>query len=111
MPKYFLVADPEDDGPLISVPITSTQHYEFYNEVIGKVPKGDPPIKGYRELSQVEIDLINAVKLTGEAVEALIQEVCKYPAVNTRWGNLAQDKLQVGFMALTRAIARPTTFA
>lgn len=88
-------------------------------------------ISGYRELSQDEIDKMNAVKAKATEVGDLLEQVRTLmtpPGVDAdgvvtdlqlldgadfeplRWVGIAQDHLQQGFMALARAIARPTTF-
>lgn len=67
-------------------------------------------IKGYRELSQDEIDAMNEVKAMAEAVGSLVAKLNGMPGTDRRWSAIAQTDLQKGFMALTRAIAKPTTF-
>lgn len=67
-------------------------------------------ITGYRELSQLEIDLMNVVKAEGVAVEMIVNKLAELPAVDQRWVSIARTQLQQGFMALTRAIAKPTSF-
>lgn len=66
-------------------------------------------IKGYRELSQEEINLMNLVKGQGEALELLIARI-ETEAVDKRWVSIGKTHLQQGLMALTRAIAKPTFF-
>lgn len=70
-------------------------------------------IAGYRELNPTEIDMMNAVKRMAEKVGALVEDLDAaegYAEVDKRWVAIARTELQQGFMALTRAIARPTTF-
>lgn len=96
-------------------------------------------IKGYRDLSQAEIDLMNRIKAHAEETRALVLAVRgtvmpSLPAIDAthpigegqemvmgaiygghddspfRWVCLADDHLQQGFMALTRAVAQPTTY-
>lgn len=88
-------------------------------------------IKGYRDLSQEEIDLMNKIKALAEEVSKLIIEVydneislykqgedfglsyrVKYGEFDdhTGWIDSAKKDLQLGFMQLTRAVAKPTTF-
>lgn len=67
-------------------------------------------IKGYRELSQEEINLMNMVKGQGEALELLIARLDETEAVDKRWMSIGKTHLQQGLMALTRAIAQPTFF-
>lgn len=84
-------------------------------------------ITGYRELSQTEIDLMNRIKLHGEATKALVAETGAHldkqfndaslgdkdrlgEATPHRWLSIARTDLQTGYMALVRAVAQPTTF-
>ena len=93
-------------------------------------------IKGYRELSQEEIDLMNRIKEAGENLRLLMVDVeyhigDQYDAVSgftlvdkeaadehqrlvaadpARWLYMAQDQLQTGIMYLVRSVAQPTTF-
>jgi hypothetical protein len=79
-------------------------------------------IKGYRELSQVEIDLMNEIKAHAEKVGDLFQKMNHMrdepspdapdgtSVPNARWLNIAKDHLQIGFMALTRSVTKPTSF-
>jgi hypothetical protein len=79
-------------------------------------------IKGYRELTEEEIAVMNEIKEKGAEFEELIQRL--YQGLGTRlvgyvdsneleserWINLGKDHIQQGLMALTRAVARPDFF-
>jgi hypothetical protein len=90
-------------------------------------------IKGYRDLSKVEIDLINEIKAKAEEVGELVKRLERLhkaeadevrshlendefsawvDSINEarRWSAVAKTQIQQGFMALIRAVARPTTF-
>lgn len=87
-------------------------------------------IKGYRDLSQAEIDLMNRIKEQGEKLGELVEElqvlhkaeaeelqvtqdfseVVQAHIDARRWTSIGQTHLQQGIMALVRAVARPTTF-
>ena len=67
-------------------------------------------IKGYRDLSQEEIDAMNKSKALANQVGDFIQELEKNGYVNKRWLAIAKTDLQKAFMALTRSIAKPETF-
>lgn len=81
-------------------------------------------IKGYRDLSQEEIDLMNSIKALGMDVKALVGAVENQLISDDariiddgdsyreafRWAAIAKTDLQKGFMALTRAVARPEGF-
>lgn len=68
-------------------------------------------IKGYRDLTQQEIDAMNKVKSKAEEVGALINELEAIEGIDLRWLEQARVALQTGFMFANRSIARPTTFA
>ena len=67
-------------------------------------------IKGYRDLSQSEIDAMNAIKQKAEEVGILIEEMFANPELDKRWVSIAQTDLQKGFMAAVRAVAKPESF-
>ena len=92
-------------------------------------------IKGYRDLSQVEIDLMNEIKAEGERLQALVEKVMDHlerqkthattyaehfgnseeldrirVAEPERWADWARGGFQTNLMYLTRAVAQPTTF-
>ena len=67
-------------------------------------------ITGYRELSQSEIDLMNEVKEQGKVLDALITQMTHNDEVDRRWLAIGTTNLQLGLMALTRAIAKPNSF-
>ncbi len=67
-------------------------------------------IKGYRDLSEVEIQLMNEVKNLGQKCEDLIAILGPVPAIDQRWLSIGKTDLQKGIMALVRSIAKPTTF-
>ena len=67
-------------------------------------------IKGYRELSQVEIDLMNRIKQKGAELGELVSELKAQPGLDQRWVSVGATDLQTGLMALTRGVAQPTFF-
>lgn len=67
-------------------------------------------IKGYRDLSEVEIGAMNDCKLVAIEVGTLCDKVAGIENVDKRWLAIAKTDLQKGFMALVRSIAQPTTF-
>ena len=67
-------------------------------------------IKGYRDLSEAEIGMMNSVKLHAESVGTQIEALEQEPGIDKRWLAIAKTDLQRGFMALVRSIAKPTTF-
>lgn len=88
-------------------------------------------IKGYRDLTQAEIDLMNKIKAHGEAANALLRDVQAHLRMQADsaasykdsseelrietaeprvWVHMAKLDLQTGIMKLVRAVAQPTTF-
>ena len=67
-------------------------------------------IKGYRELTQNEIDAMNLVKAYGISLGELVAIMKKSHGLDQRWIEKGAMDLQTGLMALTRAIAQPTFF-
>jgi len=67
-------------------------------------------IKGYRDLSQEEIDLMNKIKSLGNQLGELISEVASVQSTDKTWIAEASTDLQKGIMCLVRAVARPESF-
>jgi hypothetical protein len=67
-------------------------------------------IKGYRELSQEEIDLMNDIKQVGQTLETLSQRLLDTDSTDRRWVSIGRTDCQTGIMALVRSVAKPTSF-
>lgn len=84
-------------------------------------------IKGYRDLSQAEIDLMNEIKEKSLEIETLLQKVSAHvdgqfesenqddldrlkKADPKKWADWAASGFQNNFMMLVRAVAQPTSF-
>lgn len=95
-------------------------------------------IRGYRELNQTEIDLMNEIKTKGLELEALVNKARKHAmeqrehvkalaaekkiaeaadeddrlneAEPERWAAIGKTHFQEGLMCLTRSIAQPSFF-
>lgn len=67
-------------------------------------------IKGYRELSQDEINLMNEIKERGVELGELVSKLRATDGLDQRWVSVGATDLQTGLMALTRAVAQPTAF-
>lgn len=67
-------------------------------------------IKGYRELTQEEIDAMNEVKAMGIKLSELVEKLENNKDLDQRWIESGKTDLQKGLMALTRSIARPEFF-
>jgi hypothetical protein len=67
-------------------------------------------IKGYRDLSQAEIQTMNDCKNLASDIGNVIEVLEAQPGIDKRWLAIAKTDLQKGFMSLIRSIAQPTTF-
>lgn len=74
-------------------------------------------IKGYRDLSEEEIALMNEGKELAEQVGKFLEKLERAEFAQTeqqvpdkRWLAIGKTHLQQGFMAVIRSIAKPTTF-
>lgn len=68
-------------------------------------------ITGYRELTSGEIAKMNKIKAIGQELEGLVNAMVQLNAdADQRWVAIGRTHLQEGLMALTRAIAKPTSF-
>lgn len=88
--------------------LTTKEHTEAHGD----------KIKGYRKLSDDEIELINRCKAMGQSIDSLIDDVRAMGAesddradgCDQRWLAMAKTDLQVGIMKLVRSIAKPQGF-
>ena len=69
-----------------------------------------PKVTGYRQLNEAEAALMNEIKAHGERLEALIVKLRETEGMDGRWISIGATDLQIGLMALVRAVARPTSF-
>jgi hypothetical protein len=67
-------------------------------------------IKGYRDLSQDEINLMNEIKAKGAELGELVERLRTQPTLDQRWISIGATDLQTGLMALVRGVAQPTSF-
>lgn len=67
-------------------------------------------IKGYCELSQVEIDLMNEIKAKGKEIGDLVYKLRGEECLDQRWVSIGATDFQTGLVALTRSVAKPTFF-
>lgn len=68
-------------------------------------------IKGYRDLTQAEIDLMNRIKQAeAEVIAPLVNELKGMGGgADQRWVAIGRTHMQEGFSALVRAVAQPET--
>jgi hypothetical protein len=67
-------------------------------------------IKGYRNLSQEEINLMNEGKALAEQCGIYIEKLMADEGTDKRAVALGKTNLQQGFMWAIRGVAQPTTF-
>lgn len=67
-------------------------------------------IKGYRDLTQEEIDLMNEVKEKGAELGALIEKLDGIVEIDKNWLVVGKLGVQQGLMAIVRAITKPDFF-
>ena len=82
---------------------------ELNEEVARMVDNQHKKIKGYRDLTQREIDQINRIKQAEGEIRALLAEVdtLDLPSESRRRLEIAAINLETGFMYLVKAVARP----
>ena len=69
-----------------------------------------PKITGYRQLSEQEAALKNDIKAKGVELGELVEKLRADSSLDQRWVSVGATDLQTGLMALTRAVAQPTSF-
>ena len=69
-----------------------------------------PKITGYRQLNEAEAALMNEIKARGVELGDLVQKLRATDGLDQRWVSIGATDLQTGLMALTRGVAKPTTF-
>lgn len=67
-------------------------------------------IIGYRDLSQKELDAMNAIKDAGNALGALIEDLQNQEGLDQRFIALGKSDIQKGLAMVIRGIAQPSTF-
>ncbi len=69
-----------------------------------------PKITGYRQLNESEAALMNEIKERGVELGQLVDKLRKTEGIDQRWASVGATDLQTGLMALTRSVAKQTTF-
>lgn len=79
---------------------------------MAKETMGQHKVKGYRELSEAEVQLMNEAKALGEQFGTFIEKLraTQSPVLDQRWIAIGATQMQQGLMAVVRGIAQPTTF-
>ncbi len=66
-------------------------------------------VKGYRDLSETEIAVMNAIKEKGAELGELV-ETLRGTEADQRWISIGATHLQIGLMTLTRGVTKPEFF-
>lgn len=69
-----------------------------------------PKITGYRQLNETEAAMMNEIKARGVELGELVAKLRATEGLDQRWLSIGATDLQTGLMALTRAVAQPTSF-
>ena len=70
-----------------------------------------PRVIGYRQLTEEEVKLMNEGKEIAEQCGIYVAKLRALGAtLDQRWVSIGATDLQLGFMAVIRGIAQPTTF-
>jgi len=77
------------------------------DEPLVNIHPNQPPVKGYRDLTRAEVDLINEVKTAEAALGELWRKVVATDDNDRRWSAVARTHFEEGCSALVRSIARP----
>ena len=67
-------------------------------------------IKGYRDLSQAEVDMMNKIKEKGAELGELVAELQSTEGLDQRAIAIGKTELQTGVMWLVRGVAQPESF-
>jgi len=67
-----------------------------------------PEVSGYRQLNRDEITLINGFKQAEESLLRKLERLAEDDNPDPRWLAIAKTHFEEGFMALIRAVAKPT---
>lgn len=95
------------DGAIIQMVIDNNPNYGDLD-----MDNQHKHIKGYRDLSQAEIDMMNEIKMEGERLGVLCDKLTSatHPTIDGRWVAIGKTHLQQGIMALVRSVAQPESF-
>ena len=69
-----------------------------------------PKITGYRQLNETEAAMMNEIKARGAELGDLVAKLRATEGLDQRWLSIGATDLKTGLMALTRAVAQPTSF-
>lgn len=65
-------------------------------------------MEGYRSQPQANVDAVNANKKLEETILRALDVLTKEDAIDKRWLAVGRTHIEEGFMAINRAIFKPT---
>jgi len=68
-----------------------------------------PPVTGYRNLTQAEIDLVNEIKAAEAAYAEVWRKVCATDGVDRRMAAIARTNIEDATMWLSRSVFQPVS--
>lgn len=72
------------------------------------------PVKGYRELPEDVLALVNEIKDAANDIGRLVEKVERFTedgsSTDTAWVLIGKENLQTGFMQIIRAVTKPEGF-
>jgi len=69
------------------------------------------PVAGYRPQDANAVETVNANKFIEEIVLRQLDALAADPAIDKRWLAIGRTQIEKGFMAVNRAIFKPTRLA
>lgn len=66
------------------------------------------PVHGYKEQSEANVKLVNQAKVAEEHTLRMLDALTQHPDYDKRWLNVARTHIEQGFMAMNRAIFKPS---
>lgn len=70
-------------------------------------PQDGSTVKGYRTLSEQDIDRMNDLKAISRQFIKALDDLREDPLINGRWLAIAKTDMQTACMAACRAVSRP----
>lgn len=65
------------------------------------------PVAGYRPQETAAVDLVNENKRLEEEVLRALDNLANSPVTDKRWLAIGRTKIEMGFMAINRAVFKP----
>lgn len=66
------------------------------------------PVQGYQPQGAASVEKVNASKRAEERVLRILDEMAQDPDIDKRWLAIGRTSIEQGFMAVNRAVFKPT---